>query len=146
MNKLPRWVRSASFVIATSAVSLAIPRAADATTFVCTSQKAYDYEAGSGALEPSTSHKVVWPRKWTFNDTNGLLDYGQSEVDKLTVTSRGSTVSAHYARNGTIHSAIDIRVYEQGARFVWLKGGNVLLLSGTCELIGNVPDGTLWSD
>lgn len=141
MPKLVAGASAAAYVLVLSGFNTA------AATFVCDTRAAYNLDKGTLSRERERTEIATWPIV-TFDDNTGILKYGREATadrparwteERLIVVSKagGNGVTGHYMHNGSIFSALHIRSWSDPPEFLWFRGGNSDILTGTCRMFGN---------
>jgi hypothetical protein len=126
-------------------VASGLSQSLSAATYVCSTQRAYSLESGELVRDQAESTQLLTWSTVVFDATTGVLKYGRETQDgrpghwteeRLTVASGAGLVAAHYKHNGTVFSAIYIQPWTEPPQFLWLGGGNVTALTGTCKAYG----------
>lgn len=139
-----RGDRLACLLFATLASIGPVPAVAQSTLFICETHRAYSNEAGELKPYREQAELLSWSNV-VFDSRTGLLRYGQDgrrgipprwTEARLTVVSGQEPVAGYYLHNGTILSVIEIKTWVTPMTFIWLRGGNSDVLTGTCKGMG----------
>lgn len=123
--------------------AVALSSTAQARTYVCEVQHAYDLQNGALATDPNEAGFILtWPT-FVFDDETGIFKYGREKnehwvEERMVVTSQGSkgmSASGYYMHNGTILVAVTIKAWQSPPSFLWLDV--LTVFSGTCRILGN---------